>query len=57
MQDSPGSLNDVLVVGQEIGSSKQVGNGDHGPEAIDDSSPYYKNRHQAQAYFEPTYFT
>jgi hypothetical protein len=57
MQDSPGSLNDVLVVGQEISSSKQVGNGDHGREAIDDSSPYYKDRHQTQAYFEPTYFT
>lgn len=55
MHDSPASLNDVLVVGQDISSIKQgVDNGEHGPEAIDDSSPYYKDRHQA---FEPTYFT
>ena len=57
MQESPGSLNDVQVVGQDISSSKQGGLGDHGDEAIDDSSSYYKDRHQAPAYFEPSYFT
>lgn len=45
--DSPGSLNDVLVVGQEISAGTKLqspDNRDPANDGIDDSSPYYKER-------------